>query len=226
MLLLSQPHFDKLYRPYYWKQHCPGGLFRTPYSDTPLCFLPGSSWLEFHFGKNPRFVELLPPRPSPSFSASPAPQMWYLTGDSTKSVYVCACYALPSKIYTIIPNKRMAFVSHPKTCKHLAQILVLKIQRHIFWYVYLYVYPMSRNSNTHVAIVLLITNYIPFPHYTLCENRLLQRQHTHSHTKNPPGFTQITSNCTANAHCAKLSNIYCDLIIQTLGERRYSSLCV
>lgn len=53
----------------------------------------------------------------------------------------------------------------------------------------------------------------------------LQRQHTHSHTKNSRGPVQITSNCATNALCAKSSNIYCTLIVETLDVCGYSALC-
>lgn len=53
----------------------------------------------------------------------------------------------------------------------------------------------------------------------------LQRQHTHSHTKISRRPVQITSNCATNAPCAKSSNIYCTLIIETLDVCEYSALC-
>ena len=53
----------------------------------------------------------------------------------------------------------------------------------------------------------------------------LQRQHTHSHKKNSRGPVQITSNCETNALCAKLSNIYCTLIVKTMDVCGYSALC-
>lgn len=53
----------------------------------------------------------------------------------------------------------------------------------------------------------------------------LQRQHTHSHTKNSRGPVQITGNCATNAPCAKSSNIYCTLIFKTLDVCGYSALC-
>ncbi len=52
----------------------------------------------------------------------------------------------------------------------------------------------------------------------------LQRQHTHSHKKNSRGPAQITSNCATNALGAKLSNIYCTLIVRTLDVSGYSAL--
>lgn len=50
--------------------------------------VPGSCWLGLHLGKKPRSEEPLPPRPFPSSSASPVPQMLCLPAEEIKT---CAC---------------------------------------------------------------------------------------------------------------------------------------
>lgn len=169
-----------------------------------IVVLPGSSWLGFHFGKKPRSGVPLPPRPSPSSSVSPAPQMWCLPtggqGNACVHVFVCEWLVCQEGQEIIIKNKHahatiltkasVRLYNIQNTCKY--KHLVHMYRRHnmvkasdAHTYTRAYVYTTFRNSNTHTVTVLLISYYIPFPHYTLCENRLC-KDNTHIPTQRFP----------------------------------------
>lgn len=75
----------------------------------------------------------------------------------------------------------------------------------------------TRHSESHThcrSSSNLLLHTIPTWNYLW--KQALQRQHTHSHTKNSRGPVQIASKCATNALCAKSPNIYCTLIFKTL----------
>lgn len=160
----------------------------------------------------------LPPRPCPWSSASPAPRRWCLPTKHSGFAY----YAPGLSVSRL--RERGREQTHAKTRRtqstrnaSAAHTLCGRACVH----------NIEKLKHTAPSRSPLISRYIPFPHYALCEHRLCKdNTHIPTHKEFPPAGSDSRQLCNKTRRCAKSPNIYRTLILKNPWICAGTVLCV